>query len=378
MDARNLPDALKLIMEMRGWSQNRLARELGISQSWLSYAMRGMKDTSTTKAIKILGRVGWELRITPKAEGDDRVNRREFVAAASAAFIPAGKGSPFQDPQYVLALAARSARMGDELGGVPLVTSALRHAHGVKTAIKSSDRELQIAAAELTHQAAMVMYDARKFQKAEQIGKFSLALAMRSKDLNSQARACQTLSQINTCQGRGERGAEYALHGLRFPDISPSERALLSVRLGRALALMPGQERKARSALDTAQNIDGVHPPYAQSITGNVGIALDSLRIYSEADAYLAKTVESSLSPLGQALYLAHQVTTALHAAEPALAADRMHSLANIAPLVTSSHVDQHVREILAASARWAEVREIRTSRDQLRAVTFPHFSDNT
>src|SRR5262245_42550841 len=118
MDARNLPDALKLIMEVRGWSQNRLARELGISQSCSSYAARGMKDTSTTKAIKILGRVGWELRITPKAEGDDPVNRREFVtAAATATFIPAGKGNPFQDPQYIRVLAARSARMGDEMGG---------------------------------------------------------------------------------------------------------------------------------------------------------------------------------------------------------------------------------------------------------------------
>lgn len=374
MDATNLPEALKLIMEMRGWSQNRLARELGISQSWLSYAARGMKDTSTAKAIKILGRVGWELRITPKAEGDDPVNRRDFVtAAASAAFIPAGKTNPFRDPQFIRALAARSARMGDELGGVPLVAAALRHAHAVKDAIGSSDRQLQMAAAELTHQAAMVMYDARKFEKAEQIGKFSLALAKRSRDLNSQARAYQTLSQISTCQGKGERGAEYALHGLRIPDISASERALLSVRLGRALALTPGQERKARSALDSARSIDGVRPPYSQSITGNVGIALDSLRSYGEADDHLARTVASSLSPLGQALYLGHQVSTALHAAEPALAADRMHALANVVPLVTSAHVDQHIREILSASARWLEVREIRASREQLRALAFPH-----
>jgi transcriptional regulator with XRE-family HTH domain len=378
MDAQSLPEALKLIMEKQGWSQNRLARELGTSQSWLSYAARGMKDTSTTKAIKMLGRVGWELRITPKAEGDP-VNRREFVAAAaSVAFIPTSEGNPFQDPQYIRALVVRSARMGDELGGVPLVATALRHVHGIKGALNSGDRELQIAAAELAHQAAMVMYDARKFQKADQIGKFSLALATRSKDMNSQARAYQTLSQISTCQGKGELGAEYALHGLRVPDISPWERALLNVRLGRALALTPGQERKARGALDSAQSVDGVPAPHAQSITGNVGIALDSLRAYGEADRYLTKTVAASLSPLGQALYLGHQVITALHAAEPAVAADRMSALANVAPLVTSSHVDQHVREILAASTHWTEVRQVRAARDQLRAAAFPHLPEGS
>jgi transcriptional regulator with XRE-family HTH domain len=374
MDALSLPEALKLIMKTQGWSQNRLARELGISQSWLSYAARGMKDTSTTKAIQILARVGWELRITPKVEGDDPVNRREFVtAAASVAFIPARKGDPFQDHQYIRLLAARSSRMGEQIGGVPLVATALRHAHNIRFTINSGDRQLQIAAAELAHQAAMVMYDARKFHKAEQIGQFSLALAKRSGDLNSQARAYQTLSQISTYQGKGEHGAEYALHGLRIPDISPSERALLTVRLGRSLALTPGQERKARAALDAAQGIDGIPSSHTPWVTGNVGVALGSLRAFREADRYLGKTVQSSLSPLNQALYLGHQVTTSLSAGEPVAAADQMDALANVVPLVTSSHVDQHVREILTASAHRTDVREVRASRERLRTVAFPH-----
>ena|SRR5918992_6316821 len=68
MEARSLDGALKLIMEQRGCSGNQLARDLGVSQSWLSYASRGKKDTSTGKAIRLLDRVGWEVVIRPRRQ----------------------------------------------------------------------------------------------------------------------------------------------------------------------------------------------------------------------------------------------------------------------------------------------------------------------
>src|SRR4051812_30424930 len=110
MEARNLPEALKLIMEQRACSGSRLASELGVSQQWLSDVYRGKKDTPTTKAIRLLASVGWELVIRPKREESDPVKRREFVtAAASVMFVPSPKVGPHQDPSYLAELTQRVA-----------------------------------------------------------------------------------------------------------------------------------------------------------------------------------------------------------------------------------------------------------------------------
>jgi transcriptional regulator with XRE-family HTH domain len=117
MEARNLPDALRLIMEQRGWTQLDLARELGISQPFVSNLLSGKRETGFTKAIQFFDRVDWQVRISPKSEDDDPVKRREFVtAAASVAFVPSSTVGPYQDPSYLRVLARRTARDRYERG----------------------------------------------------------------------------------------------------------------------------------------------------------------------------------------------------------------------------------------------------------------------
>lgn len=43
-------------MEQKGWTQTDLARELGVSQAWVSEMSRGQKDTGMAKAVNLLAR----------------------------------------------------------------------------------------------------------------------------------------------------------------------------------------------------------------------------------------------------------------------------------------------------------------------------------
>src|SRR5256885_13231846 len=109
MQARNLGEALEAIMNDRGWSQTRLGRELGVTQSWVSRVVNGKIDPRMRTATGMLAKVGWQVRISPKTEEDDPVNRREFVAgAASVLFVPSPKTTPFHDPSYVGLLTRRT------------------------------------------------------------------------------------------------------------------------------------------------------------------------------------------------------------------------------------------------------------------------------
>jgi hypothetical protein len=62
-------------------------------------------------------------------------------------------------------------------------------------------------------------------------------------------------------------------------------------------------------------------------------------------------------------------VLAALRMSQPSLAADPMFALARVAPLVDSRKLDGDLRVVLAESAKWATVTEIRDARDHLRAV---------
>lgn len=372
MEARNLPQALKLIMQERGWSQTDLARELGVSQPWVSQVTRGVKQTTTSKAIMLLASVGWELVIRPKREESDPVKRREFVvAAASVAFVPSGTDDPYQSAQYVRALAERSARVRDEVGGVPVVSLALRQVRRIEPLVKSGNRDLQAAASELARRTAETLYDARRHNAAMHIGGLCLTLAKKSQDVDSQARAYITMSNMCQIQGRSDLGAKFAADGLQLRDVAPSELASLNARMACSLALIPGQQSATRKALDQAQEIEGLSPAYLAAIQGCVGVSLYRLRAYGEADDYLDRAVmlHQPLSPLYQALYLGHQSTAALRASDPPKAAEHMRALSHAASLVTSSRVDETVARILTASERWNALPEVRDARERLLAL---------
>lgn len=370
MEVRTLPDALKAIMESNDWSQSDLARELGVSQVWVSEVSRGIKDTTFNKAIGLLARVGWEVRLSPRAE--DPVQRREFMAAASVIFVPSSKTSPYQDASYVDTLAGALARNRYELGGMPLVASATAHISRIEKAVGSvRSPALHQAAAHLADQAALVLYDAGQLSAADRAEALSLELARRAGAPEAQARAYEGLSRINLYRGDHARAVAYAERGLKVSDATNNQRAALYMRLGRSLAVIPGQRQSSRSALDQARSVGGLTPFDEAALVGDVGIGFGQLRVYREAGALLSEAAESigRWSPLFQAQYLGRQIQTALRAADPAFAADRMSELARALPLVASVRVNKRASEILKMSAKWTRVREIREAREHLRAV---------
>jgi transcriptional regulator with XRE-family HTH domain len=371
MDADVLPKALRAIMTRQGWSQTDLAAELGVSQSWVSQTSRGVKDSGIAKVQRLLDRIGWEVRISPKTE-EDPVNRRDFVTAVgSIAFVPSPKAGPYQDPEYVRALADRLARDRYEQGGIPVASTALRHMKKIGFTISGKDRELQAAASDLACETARVFYDTRRYDVAQRAGSFALHLARQSADVGGQANACSVLSRICIDQRHGDRGIMYARRGLSLPDLPPAQRAWLKLRLARSLALVSGQERAARDRLAELGETEGLSAYERADMKGNVGVALAGMRAYPEAHLAIGEAVRLSgrCSPLLLVAYQAWQVEAAMMAAEPLWAAEHMVALARIVPMVSSARVNAHVEGILTMSGRWSEVPEMRQAREHLLSV---------
>lgn len=374
MEVRTLADALRMIMRERGWSQTDLARELGVSQVWVSNVTRGQRDPGLARSAGYLARVGWEIRLCPARVEEDPVKRREFMAAtASVAFVPAQKVGPFQDPEYVRMLASRLDLMRDEQGGVPLVSTAMRHVNHLRQAINSRDRNLQAAASDLARKAALVLDDARELDPADQAGALALTLARRADYVEGAAHSYENLCLFSSRRGDAGRAATYAGRGLQLPELPDEHRARLNVRLAAALSRQKGYgfQRQTRAAMDEALGIDGIPPAATAVVAGNVGIAQGRLGLYEDAQKSLTEAVRIfRRTPLMYAAYLASQTKAALQAADPSMAADLMFRLARATPLVTSARVDKHVSDIMAASAQWAKVPEMRDARAQLSAVT--------
>lgn len=364
-----------MIMDQRSWTQTDLARELGVSQTWVSQASRGERDPGLARATEYLGRVGWKVHITPKIDGGDPVKRREFMTAvASVTFAPSPRTGPYEDPLYVHEIAKKLDHMRDEQGGVPLVSTALRHIQRIRRAINSADPALQSASSELARKASLILFDAKKRQTAEQAGGLALALARKAGYTEGAAYAFENLCTFSQ-RVDAHRAATYAERGLRLPGLSDEHRARLNVRLGTSLARTRGHgvQRLTLDALDQAQSIDGMSSATKAMIMGNVGIALRRLGLYDGANTSLAESVRLFRdSPHMHSLYLAHQIKSALASSEPTLAADRMFALTRLVPLIASARLEEHIREILAAAAHWADVPEIRAAGGQLRAVALP------
>ena len=397
MEAHNLPEALSLIMEQRGCSGSQLARDLGVSQSWLSDAARGKKDTPTAKAIRLLASVGWELVIRPKSpkrEEGDSVKRREFVtAAASVMFVPSPKIGPYEDPANVRALARRVADARFEHGGGAVASTAIRHIRRIESAVTSRNRELQEAASSLAEQTTWTLNDACRINAGENAGRLALKLAKASGNPRAQSRAYDALISLNLDHGAPDRALIYANKGVQLQEIPDLPQAWMKLKKGWALAHIPGQKNRARDEVETVQGLlQDTHGFYSQSssenygdgrphagvvadMIGNIGLSLSDLGIYEEAQAAFNDCVRGleDSSPALAAFFVAHQVQTALKASHVPLAADRMLRLAHIAPLVNSPRVDGCLSEVLKQSVIWVKEPRIRDARDQLKAVASPN-----
>lgn len=359
-------------MRQHGWTQRELERQLGMPEGWVAQVIRGEKDGGIADMMRRLPRVGWEVVIRPKRER--LVKRRKFPAAApSVAFVPSARIPPYQDPEYVRALATRLSTGLYERGGVFLLPFAFRYGRCLQPALTSTDRALQSAASDTVTWAAWVANDNGRYDVADHLGRLALALGERAGDQNAQAAAYSALAGINTDRNRLDKAVMYAQRGAALPAITPERRAWLNLRLGQALALSGGREHAARNALTQARSFVAEIRDTADAadLTNGIGEALSDLRAFHEAQACLDEAVRlgERFSPLEYGRGVALQAQTALRAADPLAAAERMVILARAAPLTPSSWIDKKVRDILSLSDRWRHVPEIRFARGYLSSV---------
>jgi transcriptional regulator with XRE-family HTH domain len=365
---RDLGEAFRAVMKQTGWNAARLARELGVSQPWVSMVLSGQRDPGVRRAAALLERAGWELQLVPSGDNDP-VKRRDFLAglAASAVLTPAAGPDPYASAAYVDGVAARLAVHEAQLGGAPLAREATRHAARAIPAARAGSPALAVAASRLCQQTALILHDVRQLGRAGDTATAALDLGRSGADIRAQARALDTLSMITAHLSDG-RGAAYARQGLALPGLDDASRAMLAARLGRALALA-GQGRKARDAFGTALELaDGTG--LAADLFGNTGIGLTDLGLTGPAEDYLDTAARLTAGqPFLHALYVARQAKAALRARQPDLTAGRMTTLAALAPLVSSPRLAIHLRHLYDGTRIWDAIPAVRDARAGLRAA---------
>lgn len=369
----SLGDAFRVVVDHTGWSGSRLARELGAAQPWVSMVLNGRRDPGVRRSAELLARAGWELQLVPRVREEEPVKRREFILGAAAVmFVPTPAANPYASAEYVHRLAVRLAHNEAQMGGAPLAREALRHVNRItSTAGGSRDAALLTAASRLCRRAALVFHDVRQLGRAEETAAAALRFAHWAAQPAAQADAYDTLSLITAHVSDG-RGAEYARRGLALAGVDGPERAMLSARLGRSLALHPDARYDARTSFDRALDlVSGADSDFSADVTGNVGIGLTDLGLTAVADPHLATAVDLTAgSPFLHALYVARQAKTAIRARDPEAVAHRMTALTALAPLVDSPRLRVHERHILDGTARWAPIHAVRDAREALREVT--------
>jgi tetratricopeptide (TPR) repeat protein len=291
---------------------------------------------------------------------------------AGVTFVPSARVPAFRNHEYVTAMADHLHKRRQEQGGAWLISAVWGHVERVDIAhvLRRRDRKLQEAASRLLRVQALAFYDAARLNPAEGAAKNALVLAQAAQDPEIQALTYGTLSQVATHAGAGDRGRHYAEVGLRLAGISDRARWDLHIRRMRSLAILPGQENAALEAFGNARTLDEGQP----GLKANLGIALSDLgrhqaaiRAFSDSTQYYADS-----SQLFYAQNLQGEIMSLLQVGMPDVAADRMVTLAHIAPFVNSARLQRDVTAILAASARWINVSGMRDARDQLGSVAAP------
>jgi tetratricopeptide (TPR) repeat protein len=338
---------------------------------------RGDRDPSIGRLSRLLAGIGWEVVIRPKREKFP-VKRREFVtAAASVMFVPSPKVGPYEDPTNVREPAEGLAHARYEHGGGAVAATAMKHIRRIEPAVAGRDKQLQAAAADLAVESVWTLNDAHHFDAGENIGRLALELAKRSERPDAQSRAYSALAALNTERGRADRAMIYVKNGAQLPEVPENQQAWLRLRKARTLALVRGQGNVSRDEMENVygplrdRGFPGQSPFDVADMMASIGIALNRIGVYAEAHRVLdeAITLLGSSSPNPQSHRLAQQVLAALRMSQPSLASDHMLALARVAPLVNSRWLDDDLRDVLAESARWASVPEIRDARNQLKAL---------
>ncbi|HEU5161482.1 MAG TPA: helix-turn-helix transcriptional regulator [Streptosporangiaceae bacterium] len=381
MESRTLPEAVKSIMHAHGWTQSQLARELGVPRDWISKIKRGDRDPSIGRLSRLLAGIGWEVVIRPIREKAP-VKRREFVAAAaSVMFVPSPKVGPYEDPTNVRELAQRLAHARYEHGGGSIAATAMKHIRRIEPVVAGRDKKLQAAASDLAVESVWTLSDSHHFDAGENVGRLALELAKRSESPDAQSRAYSALAALNDERGSADRALMYAKSGVQIPEVPEVQQAWMRLRQGCTLALVRGQEHASRDEMETVygslrdRGFPGQSSFDVADMMASIGRALNRIGVHADAHGMFDEGVAllGTASPRLQGRLLAQQVLAALRMGQPSLAADHMLGLARVAPLVDSRKVDDDLRDVLAESAKWVTVPEIRDARDQLKPLVASH-----
>jgi hypothetical protein len=306
------------------------------------------------------------------------VKRREFVAAAaSVMFVPSPKAGPYEDSTNVHELAQRLAHARYEHGGGTIAATAMKHIRHIKPVVASRDRKLQAAASELAVESVWTLSDAHHFDAGENVGRLALELAKRSESQDAQSRAHSGLAALNIERGRADRALMYAKSGVQLPEVPETQQAWMRLRKGRTLALVRGQELAARDEMENVYGplrdryFPGQSPVDIADMMCCIGMALNRIGVHADAYRMFDESVAlvGGSSPLLQSRLLAQQVLAALRMSQPSLATDPLLALTRVLPLVNSRRIDNDLRDVLAESAKWASVSEIRDARDHLEPI---------
>lgn len=368
MRVSSLGEALRVVMDGRGWSGSRLAREAGVSQPWVSMVLGGRRDPGMRRSAELLERAGWELHVVPREE--DPVKRQEFlrsaaVAGAGLVFLPSVGADPYTSPEHLDRVTARLIYHESQMGGGAVAREALRHVRRTVAATEGAGMALHAAASRLCREAALILHDVRDLRQAEALARTALWFARTADDPTRQVQALDTLS-LTAAHLLDGRGAEYARRGLAVAGAEPAHRAVLAARLGRTLAITRGGRSEAHRSLEHALELSGGE--LGAEIVGNVGIGFSELGMAALAEQHLTAAAKlTASSPFVHGLYVARLAKTAIRARQPEVAAERMTELATIAPLVDSPRLRIHERHIIDGTRHWAGVALVRDARDALR-----------
>jgi tetratricopeptide (TPR) repeat protein len=253
----------------------------------------------------------------------------------------------------------------------------MRHIQRIEPTTNSGNRELQVAASGLAVEAIWSLNDVGRFDIGEKVGVLALELAQRSGNPDAQSRAYSVLARVQYHRGEAGLAVKYAQQGASLRNIPDEQQTWLKLRYAAALSMVSRQEREARNVIENIEHFladarsRGNQELDIAEMTGSVGRTLYDLGAYREARAYLNEAVKllGHSSPRLQGIYLARQITASLRASQPSFAAERMLSLARVAPMVNSAQLDGHLKEVLGMSHHWRAVPEVSAARAQLRTA---------
>jgi transcriptional regulator with XRE-family HTH domain len=313
--------------EARGWSQERLAREL-CRAAGVHGAPVGRQEVSR-----------WERgRRTPRERLPLLAAVLDLPAEApTAPRQPTGESPAPADQRrddYAESIRRTSARLvalDNAMNGLPIADAAARSFKAVHRRLGTGDydpryeRDIRAAAAELAEVAGWALFDAEQHDAARRFNQEALLLANLAGDSTIELLILQNMAMQAGWLGRHREELAIARSVIERRSLSPRVEAIFRVREAKGLA-GSGQVSEAARAFDRARALtrEGERhgdPPWAWWITddeidGNQGFALQETGQWRQGITYLQRAVrqEAGAQVGYRAISAARLLTCYLHA----------------------------------------------------------------